>query len=166
MKRITFFAVLTVLIFSATLAVANPFGHGRRGMGHGGDGDGPGDGFKIPPAVLSALELTTAQTEQIRALRESVFKDVSPFRTQIFEKKAELRLMWMQNTPDPAKIRAKQKEIHDLKWEISQRVTDAKLGFRKILTPEQLSKFLAMGLGGQHGGKGMRGHHGKGKGQW
>jgi len=115
--------------------------------------------------ILSKLNLTAEQTERIRTLRESFQKDITPLRTRIFEKKAEMRLLWMQTEPDAARIKAKEKEIHDLKWQVLKKTTDFRLTFRSVLTPEQLSKFLA--LGGDlkhHHGRDWRGHHGPGKG--
>ena len=61
--------------------------------------------------ILSKLNLTAEQTEKIRTLRESFQKDITPLRTRIFEKKAEMRLLWMQTKSDAAGIKAKEKEI-------------------------------------------------------
>ncbi|MDM8523376.1 periplasmic heavy metal sensor [Desulfococcaceae bacterium HSG8] len=110
------------------------------------------------PSVLSALNLTMEQTESIRSLPESFEKDIAPLRTQKFERKAELRLLWMQTNADSEKIKAKQKEIHDLKWQIQEKTTDFRISFRGILTPEQLSKVFVIG-----GGWGMKSHRDKGR---
>ncbi len=140
MKRISFFATLAIFLFSAAFAM----------------GQGIGPGWGLNPGLLSALNLTAEQTENIRSLRESFEKETAPLRTQIFERKAEMRLLWMQMNADPEKTKAKQKEIHDLKWQMQEKVTDLRLAFRGLLTPEQLSKLLALG--------GERGHHGRKKG--
>ena len=55
----------------------------------------------------------------------------------------ELKLLWMQMEPDVKKIKAKEKELHELTWQMKEKATDHRLSFRKILTSEQLSKFLA-----------------------
>ncbi|MDM8550624.1 periplasmic heavy metal sensor [Desulfobacterales bacterium HSG2] len=154
MKKISLFAVLAMVLASATFVMAQP-GMGRGKMGRG---------WGMNPSVLSALNLTTEQTESIRSLRESFEKDVAPLRTQKFERKAELKLLWMQTDADSEKIKAKQREIHDLKWQIQEKTTDFRIAFRGILTPEQLSKVLAIGGGWgmkSHRGKGRRGHPGK-----
>jgi len=148
MKKISLFAVLAMVLASATFVMAQP-GMSRGKMGRG---------WGMNPSVLSGLNLTMEQTESIRSLRESFEKDVAPLRTQKFERKAELRLLWMQTDADSEKIEAKQKEIHDLKWQIQEKTTDFRIAFRGILTPEQLSKALATG-----GGWGMKSHRGKGR---
>ena len=105
------------------------------------------DRWEMEDAILSRLNLTPEQTEKIRILRESYRKESTPLRNEKYERKAELRLLWMQMHPDPDKIKAKQKEIHDLIWQRLEKSTDYRLAFRDILTPEQLTKFLELGGG-------------------
>lgn len=154
MKKIIVLAVVLLFAFPATLVMAGkggkepprgPHGHGSRA------------------AVLSSLNLTAEQSEKIMALRESIMKEIMPLRSQMFNRRAEIRLLWMQLSPDPAKIKAKQKEVRDLMRQIQEKFTDYRLAFRKILTPEQTTKYLA--LGGMRGlgllwGKGKGRHRG------
>jgi Spy/CpxP family protein refolding chaperone len=155
MKKFSLLAALLVVFASATFVAAGPCGGGERGD----------PGWAMDNTILSKLNLTAEQTEKIRALHESFQKDITPLRTRIFEKKAEMRLLWMQTESDAAGIKAKEKEIHDLKWQVLEKAADFRLAFRSILTPEQLSKFLAMGGDwGRHHGRDWRGHHGPGKG--
>jgi Spy/CpxP family protein refolding chaperone len=153
MKKCSLLAALVTILASATFVVAGP----PRGGGEWGN-----PGWAMDGTILSKLNLTAEQTEKIRALRESFQKDITPLRTRIFEKKAEMRLLWMQTKPDAAGIKAKEKEIHDLKWQALKKTTDFRLTFRNVLTPEQLSKFLAMGgdCGRRHHGMDWRGHYG------
>ena len=95
--------------------------------------------------MISNLDLTSEQTEKTRSLTESFHKDMAPLRDQKFQCKTELKLLWMQTEPDVEKIRAKQREFHDMKWQAMEKITDYRLSFRKILTPEQLSKYLEQG---------------------
>lgn len=112
--------------------------------------------------MLADLDLTPKQTEVARAMMEAMQKELIPLRTKAFQERMELKLLWLQLNPDPATIKAKQKELFDLKWRIEERITDYRLSFRKILTPEQLSKFLLLrmsknsGFGRDHGD--YRGH--------
>ena len=155
MKKFSLLAALVTILASATFVVAGPRGGGERGD----------PGWAMDNTILSKLNLTAEQTEKIRALRESFQKDITPLRTRIFEKKAEMRLLWMQTESDVAGIKAKEKEIHDLKWQVLEKATDFRLTFRSVLTPEQLSKFLALGGDwGRHHGRDWRGHHGPRKG--
>lgn len=151
MKRITVLAVVLLFVFPAALVMA---GKGGKESPKGPHGHG------ISAGLLSSLNLTSEQSEKIRVLRESTMKDIMPLRSQMFNRRAEIRLLWMQLSPDPAKIKAKQKEVRDLMGQIQEKVTDHRLAFRNILTPEQITKYLALG--------GMRGQGffwGKGKGR-
>ena len=141
MKKLSILATLVLLFASATLVMADPGSKGGK-MEHR---------WMMEDSILSSLNLTAEQIEKIRVLRESFQNDTTPLRTQKYERKAELRLLWMQMNLDPEKIKAKQKELHNLRWQLKEKTTDYRLAFRDILTPEQLSKFLAFG--------GARDHH-------
>ncbi|MCP4110546.1 MAG: hypothetical protein GY749_34330 [Desulfobacteraceae bacterium] len=93
---------------------------------------------------FSCLDLTFEQTKKIRNLKKSLEKETSRLKIREFERKAELRLLWMQMKPDSKMLKAKQKKIHGLKWQIQEKNTDFWLKFRNTLTEEQLSEFLAI----------------------
>ena len=161
MKKKTIIMTLILLAASATLVIAGPYGKGKhRGRQAMDDG-----GWQCPgmnDTGFSDLELTDKQIEKVRALRESFQKELIPLRTKKFEKKAELRLLWMQTKPDPDKIKANQKEINGLKLKIEEKTTSFRLAFRNLLTKEQLTRFLTrQGGWGSQGGKGS--HRGPGK---
>jgi len=141
MKKISVIAAFLIVVASATLVMAGP-----RGKGNGG-----GEGWREVPSALASLNLTTEQSEKIRALRESFLKEITPIRAQLLSKKAELRLLWIQTKLDPDKIKAIQKEARDLRGQMQEKRTDLRLAFRNILTPEQTSKLLAQGIGSRMG---------------
>ena len=87
----------------------------------------------------------SSQLEKIHELRKSFKREIAPLRSQKYEKKAELRLLWIEPQPSREKIKAKQKELHDLIWRLINMETDYRFTFRDILTREQLSRFLDMG---------------------
>jgi Spy/CpxP family protein refolding chaperone len=91
---------------------------------------------------LSCLDLTPKQNQRIRQMQIELEQAVNPLRIQMFERRAELRLLWMQLDPDEKAIRAKQREVFDLRWSIQERNTDFWLRVRQALTPEQRSRFL------------------------
>ena len=156
MKRITLITALILMLASAPLVMAQPRGN-KGGMG-------PGWGRHAP--ALANLNLTAEQSEKIRALRETHQKDIIPLQTQLFTKRAELRLLWMQTKPDSEKIKSKQKEIHDLMGQLQEKQTDFRLEFLNILTAEQRTKLLAQNLGRHHGPRGgMGGPPGRDMGQ-
>lgn len=141
MKKLSILATMVLLFASATLVMAGPGSKGGK-MEHR---------WMMEDSILSSLNLTAEQIDKIRVLRESFQKDIIPLRTQKYERTAELRLLWMQMNVDREKIKAKQKELHNLRWQLQEKATEYRLAFRDILTPEQLSKFLAFG--------GARDHH-------
>jgi Spy/CpxP family protein refolding chaperone len=129
MKKISLIAVLIIFIFSAAFVLAEP--QGMRGRGR-------------ETYLLTSLNLTPEQTEKVRKLREAYQKAKIPLRNQMFNKRMELKLLWMQLKPDPEKIRTKQKEIHDLRWLLKEKHTDYRLAFRNILNQEQLSTYIIL----------------------
>ena len=149
MKKISVIAAFLLLVASATWVMAGP--RGKAGWG--------GDEWCPAASQLSTLNLSTEQSEKVRALRESFVKDTTPIRTQLFTKKAELRVLWLQTNLDEAKIRASQKEIHNLIGQMQEKSTNFRLAFRNLLTPEQTTQFLAQGVG-----RGPGSDWGKGKG--
>ncbi len=151
MKKMTILTVMVILITSTSLAAAGPRGKGS----------GRGKGYGMGRPMLSCLNLTAEQSEKIRLLNETFQKDVLPLRKQSFNTRAELKLLWLQTAPNADEIKSKQKALHDLKWQTREKKTDYRLAFRKILTPEQLSKYLALKLSKGHGSWRDKGRHGR-----
>ena len=147
MKKTMMIGILSLLLFSTTVSMAQP---GRRGGRMGPEGG-------MGPQWLSNLNLTTEQAEKIRALRESHMKEVTPLRTQLFTKRAEMKVLWIQTDPDSEKIKAKFRELHVLQGQLREKDIDQRLALINILTPEQRSELLARGFQGRRWGKG-RGH--------
>ena len=130
MKKLSILFMVIMLVISATIAMAGPW---RCGSGMG-------------PNALANLDLSAEQATKIQALREARLKEVSPVRNQLFGKRAELRLLWVQINPDQDKIRAKQKEISNLRDQIQEKTTKYRLELRKALTPEQRAQLMAFRL--------------------
>ncbi|MBW1780578.1 MAG: Spy/CpxP family protein refolding chaperone [Deltaproteobacteria bacterium] len=159
MKKISLIAAFLLLVASSTWVMAGPRGK----AGKGGGGWCPG------ASLLSTLNLSAEQSEKVRALRESFLKETTPIRTQMFTKRAEVKLLWLQTNLDAAKIRATQKEIRDLIGQLQEKRTDFRLAFRNLLTPEQTTRLLAQGVGrgmGSKWGRGPGGGPGRGPGNW
>lgn len=102
-------------------------------------GDGPPEDAM---ERLACLDLTAEQNQRIRRMQLELEQAVNPLQIRMFERQAELRLLWMQMEPTETAIRAKQKEIFDIRWSIQERETDFWLGVRRLLTPGQRSRFL------------------------
>ena len=136
MKKFTLFAVLIILVASFTVAMAEP-----RGTPGGKDGKDYGrEGRRSP---FANLNLTEEQQGKIDAMRESLQKEMTPIRTDMIKNRMELNLLWMEDSPEGKIIKAKQKEIRELKGIMEDRLTDFRLSVNGILTPEQRAELMA-----------------------
>jgi Spy/CpxP family protein refolding chaperone len=152
MKKVFYLAILLIFVASAAVVEAQP-----RRMAPGPAG---AEGRK--GALWSDLNLTEEQSEQIGAMRDSFQKEMMPFRMDIARKKLEMKLLWMEDDPDAAKIKAKQKEIQELRGQMAEKWIDFRLAFRSILTPEQRLLLLEKRFkDGRRRGwdRGLRSHH-------
>ncbi|MDM8551052.1 periplasmic heavy metal sensor [Desulfobacterales bacterium HSG2] len=119
-------------------------GHGMKGeAGHHGMKGEMGHGREINPFILSELDLTMDQTEQIGVLSDSFEEDIAAIQTQLSEKRAEMNELWTQTNPDAQAVKAKEAEIHALKGQIQDKNTDHRLAVREVLTSDQLSELIA-----------------------
>jgi Spy/CpxP family protein refolding chaperone len=57
----------------------------------------------------------------------------------------ELRLLWLQDTPDQEKINAAQAEIGSLRDQMQDKMADYRRAIFKILTPEQQNRLETIG---------------------
>ncbi len=134
-------AIFTVAVASAAFA----FGHGR-GPGYGpcarGDIQGP-----------AGLNLSAEQMAKIKEIREAQWKEMKPLREQMFTKRDEIRKLWLEPSPDEAKIMAAQKEMRALRDLMEDKTTALRLNAARVLTPEQREK---VGPSGQVRGPGHR----------
>ena len=157
-SMVTLMALLvTAMIATAALA----FGPGR-GPGYGLCGRGDFGGF-------GELNLTAEQKIKFSEMRDAGFKEMKPLQEQMFTKRDELRKLWLEPTPDQAKIVAAQKEMRSLRDQIQDKTTAFRLDALKTLTPEQQDKLRSsfsgrgfgpgrgMGPGGWRGGAGCFG---------
>jgi Spy/CpxP family protein refolding chaperone len=132
MKRESLLPALILLVCSAAMAAAAPPGKGKM--------EGRWD---VDESTLARLDLTEEQQVQVQELRRTFHKETEPLRTQIFERKAELKLLWMEHAVDEQKIRALDREVNQLLGLYREKFTDYRLAFRGILSPEQFSAFLS-----------------------
>jgi Spy/CpxP family protein refolding chaperone len=131
MKRTVLFGALVLILATATFAVAGPYG--KKGGTHLG----------ARTSVWNNLDLTTDQAEKLTAMRQANFAEKQEIRNKLFQKRAELRLAWMQVEPDADRIKGIQKEINSLVAQKQEKMVDHRLAVRNILTPDQLTRHLA-----------------------
>ncbi len=143
MKKLA--TVLGIMLLVAVIAIpvsARGPGWGSNSGSCPGYGMGTGNGMGMKICKSSNLNLTAEQSAKIQSLRETHLKEVTPLRTKLFTKKAELKLLWAQVNPDKNKIMSKQKEISDLQYSMKEKSTDYRLEIHKVLTPEQRAQQL------------------------
>lgn len=166
MKKLSM-VFLVVLIATALASTTFVYGWGGgwgRGHARGACAGGPGDDGEIQ--AIPGLGLTAEQTAKIGDLREAHLKDIKPLRDKMFSKRGELKLLWLQKTPDREKITAVQKEIGSLRDQMQDKMTSHRLAMLNILTPEQRTKFQALAAekGFGSGGRGFGPRDGSGPG--
>ncbi|HDR14358.1 MAG TPA: periplasmic heavy metal sensor [Desulfobacteraceae bacterium] len=158
MKKTLLIGALIMVLASATFAVAGPYGKKP--------GFQPGTG----PYAWNNLNLTTEQAEKLMALRQSNFAEMQGIRNELFQKRAELRLAWMQVDPDADKIKSIQKEINELTSQKQENMVDHRLAVRNILTSDQLTRYLSQcgwsGKDRRSPGMFKRGFKSKGMNRW
>jgi Spy/CpxP family protein refolding chaperone len=146
----------TILLVMGIAANAFAYRGGSGGMS-------AGYGYAIDDRMAASLNLTAEQTAQIRSLREVQLKEIQPLQNKLYSKRSELKLLWLQQSPDEGKIKAIDQEIRSLRDQLQDKRTGHRLAIFKILTPEQQTKLQAYAAGrGSGSGRGMRGQGGMG----
>jgi Spy/CpxP family protein refolding chaperone len=107
----------------------------------GGYGSGPGNVADI--AGIAGLDLSPEQTERIGALRESHRRDIKPLQEQLIGKGRQLRELWLATTPERERIMVLQREVHDLRGRLLEKLAAYRLEVLQMLTPEQQAKTRA-----------------------
>jgi Spy/CpxP family protein refolding chaperone len=120
-------------------------------------------------ALYGKLNLTAEQKAKIETLRNAFFRDIKPLQDQIFSKRGDLKLLWLQANPDKEKILAVQRDIRAIRDQIQDKAVAHRVDAFNILTPEQKEKANAFfgGHGPGHSmgeGRGERGMMGPGAG--
>jgi Spy/CpxP family protein refolding chaperone len=119
--------VLTALfLVTAFVMPADAMRGGGKGCCNGNDLSG-----------VPGLNLTAEQKTKIADLRVAYMKDIKPIKDKTHSKAGDLKLLWLEKSPDEAKIRATEKEIRALRDQMQDKSTDYRWATYKILTPEQ-----------------------------
>lgn len=133
MKKIL--GVMGILALAAVIAVpvlaqGPGYGRGRGMMGPWAEDRGAG------PRYGWGLEnLTEEQRSQMASLRQKHFDDTAQIRSQLWAKRAELKILMNTSNPDLEKARALQKEITDLQGKMAQERINL-YGEAKKINPE------------------------------
>ena len=123
---------------------------------------GPGfsRGFSMTPGLVfpNIPILGEKQFYKVEALEKAFLKEIEPLQHDVLTKRTELRILELAPAPDPTAVKAKQREI----WNLRSRLQDKSINLRfeiwKVLNPEQRAHFKVfgpiVGFGGDGGTKG------------
>lgn len=130
----------------------------------------------MSPRMMGMLDLSDAQREQMKALRESHFEATSSLRAQLKGFHDEMFELWSVPTPDKDAILAKMAELDAIHLQLRAMQVEHRLEMRSLLSAEQLETMLQKrtrirelheelgdGPGGMRGkrGEGHHRHHGR-----
>jgi len=163
-----FFKMALLLALIAGTAVAAD----ARCFGQGKDTEQSGFGHRFQMA--HELKPTPEQISQWKELKENFKSEILSVRNQLFSKRVELAALLAQPDADSEAIKSKHGEVIALRGDLQEKAMDHRLAFRKTLTPEQLSLWIARETA-WHGGRSEMGqgreehsggwmHHGGGMG--
>jgi Spy/CpxP family protein refolding chaperone len=107
-------------------------------------------------ALYSKLNLSADQKTRIETLRNALLRDIKPLQDQMFSKRGDLKLLWLQTNPEKEKILAVQKDIRAIRDKIEDKAVAHRVDVFNILTPEQQEKARAFAAG-RGPGPGMMG---------
>jgi Spy/CpxP family protein refolding chaperone len=119
MKKTTVIGLTLLLAVAlvASAALAGPWGGRFYGMGPG------------------IANLTPEQSSQILALQQANLEKTTPIQQELFAKKMELRNLWLNPSPDLAKVSALQQEIFKLVDELQQESIKLRADILKVINP-------------------------------
>ena len=159
MKKLTL-AVGAILVMMAASTSLLAWEHGRGRAHMMAEGGCQQEG---PQAWYGRLNLTPEQKVKIEALRVAFLRDIKPLQDQMFSKRGDLKLLWLQSTPDKEKIVAVRKDIRAILDKIQDKAVAQRVDAYNILTPEQQQRVKAFFSGHGPAGHGMQegmGHQG------
>jgi Spy/CpxP family protein refolding chaperone len=90
--------------------------------------------------VKNDLGLSDQQLAKMKELRTSFRNDTRDLRYNLAIKRIEMRKLFTDPKTDDATLLAEQKEISNLRQQLSDKKAEKKLKWRKILTSEQIAK--------------------------
>jgi Spy/CpxP family protein refolding chaperone len=139
-KVMTTVAILAVVLMATATWAYGP-GGGR------GWGRGPCYSYGDDVGGPAGLNLTAEQNGKIQALRQAHLKDVQPLQTAMFEKRGELRNLWLEASPNEDKILKVNKDIQTIRTQLNEKATKYRLQMLNVLTPEQKAQVQSRGSG-------------------
>jgi Spy/CpxP family protein refolding chaperone len=154
-KKIITLGLVALMLLVILLGVTYVYAQGS------GSGPGPGAGPRWGEKHRwgssepgKGLNLTPEQKASFREIRRKFIQENAQLIGALVAKRLELRSLWTDPKADSPAILAKEKELRDLQNQMRDKVIQAKLEARKILTPEQIGNWKPWRM--RH--RGMMGH--------
>jgi len=122
-----------------------------------------------PPPFGTELALDREQRDRMRELRKTFMAGTAPVRDSLMIKRAELADLLASESPQRPSLEQKLREINELQLKMQIAVIDQLFREKEFLTPEQQERyadFMSHRLCQDFipGGRGHRGHRGRGMG--
>lgn len=138
-KKIIAFALTVVVLLGVTYVYA---------QGPGADFGPKGRHESWTPKGVPPL--TPDQISKFQELRQRFIAETAKLRGELLTKRLELKSLWTNPKADDKAIVEKEKELRDLKNQLSDKALQFRLESRKFLTPEQIAGF-GLGFGPRRG---------------
>jgi len=88
-------------------------------------------------SAVPGINLTEEQKIEMDTLRGSCRKEAWPLQERLSEKKASLRMLWLERNPDQSKIGSVQHEIDGLRKRLREMDREYRRSVNDVLAPEQ-----------------------------
>ena len=101
------------------------------------------------------LNLSDDQKAKIKDIHTRFYAETRGLRYDLMEKRIELRRLFLDPKTDAAAVMAKEREVSALRQKLGDAMARMMVGWRGVLTPEQLQKLDMMFLSHHEGMRGM-----------
>jgi Spy/CpxP family protein refolding chaperone len=91
-------------------------------------------------SLAKYLNLSPEQKEKMKESRSSYKSETRDLRYDLAAKRLEMHKLFTDPKTDEATLLAKQKELNSLRQQLLEKKSQMKIEWRKILTPEQITK--------------------------
>jgi len=85
-------------------------------------------------------DLSLEQREKLQAQEQKFYEDTAQLRRDLYQKRLELRSLWVDPKADPKKIKTKQSEVFELQRRIQDKALEYQLVIRDLLPEEQFGQ--------------------------
>ncbi len=145
MKQAKLFLIALVIAATGTLVMAQ----------HPGamNDDGP----MLMPGLERMLDLTDEQAAKIADMRLDLQKKILPLRSDLMQKRNDLKVLLTADNPDQSKIDKTIEAMNDIRTDMQKQRLDNMMKVRSLLNADQKKKMDMHILSGRKGMKG--GHH-------